>query len=143
MDCSPPGSSVRGISQARILDWVAISSSRDLPHSRIMPVSPALVGGFFTTEPPWEVPRSKILKDFINILNFFQHSTICSGLPRWLSSKESTWQCRRCRFDPWVRKIPWRRTWQPNPVFLPGKSHEQRRLAGYSLWGHKESDMTE
>ena len=41
-------------------------------------------------------------------------------------------------FDPWVRKIPWRRIWQPTPVFLPGKSHGQRSLAGYSPWGHKE-----
>ena len=40
-------------------------------------------------------------------------------------------------------KIPWRKKWQPTPVFLPGKSHGQRRLAGYSPWGHKESDMTE
>ena len=38
---------------------------------------------------------------------------------------------------PWVGKIPWRRKCQPTPVFLPGKSHEQRRLAGYSPWGHK------
>ena len=43
-------------------------------------------------------------------------------------------------FDPWVGKIPWRRKWQPSPVFLPGKSHRQRSLAGYSSWGHKESD---
>ena len=42
-----------------------------------------------------------------------------------------------------VRKIPWRRKWQPTPVFLPGKSHGQRSLVGYSPWGHKESDMTE
>ena len=40
-------------------------------------------------------------------------------------------------FDPWVRKIPWRRKWQPTPVFLSGKLHEQRSLAGYSLWCHK------
>ena len=39
--------------------------------------------------------------------------------------------------------MPWRRKWQPTPVFLPGKSHEQRSLVGYSPWGHKESDMTE
>ena len=49
----------------------------------------------------------------------------------------------QCRFDPWVRKIPWRTAWQPTPVFLPGKSHGQRSLAGYGPWGHKESDMTE
>ena len=46
-------------------------------------------------------------------------------------------------FDPWVRKIPWRREWEPTPVFLPGELHGQRSLAGYSLWGHKESHMSE
>ena len=45
--------------------------------------------------------------------------------------------------DPWVRKIPWRRAWQPTPLFLPGKFHAQRNLVAYSPWGHKESDMTE
>ena len=49
----------------------------------------------------------------------------------------------RCGFDPSVRKIPWRQKWQPTPVFLPGESHGQRSLAGYSPWGCKESDMTE
>ena len=44
-------------------------------------------------------------------------------------------QCRRPGFNPWVRKLPWTRKWQPNPVFLPGKSHGQRSLAGYSPWG--------
>ena len=52
-------------------------------------------------------------------------------------------QCRRHRFDPWVRKIPWRRKWQPTQVVLLGKSHGQRNLAGYSPWGLKESDATE
>ena len=49
----------------------------------------------------------------------------------------------RRRFSPWVGKIPWRRAWQPTPVFLPGEFHGQRSLAGYSPWGHKESDTTE
>ena len=49
----------------------------------------------------------------------------------------------RRSFDPWVRKIPWRRAWQPTPVFLPGESNGQRRLAGCSPWGCKESDTTE
>ena len=40
-------------------------------------------------------------------------------------------------FNPWVREIPWRRNWQPTPVFLPGKSHRQRSLVGYSPWGRK------
>ena len=65
------------------------------------------------------------------------------GLPRWLSTIEIAYQCRRCRFHPCTGKIPWRRKCQPTPVFLPGKSHGYRSLVGYSPWGHKESDMTE
>ena len=44
---------------------------------------------------------------------------------------------------PGIRKIPWRRKWQPTPVLLPGESHGGRRLVGYSPWGRKESDTTE
>ena len=46
-------------------------------------------------------------------------------------------------FDPWVGKIPWRRVWQPTPVFFPGKFHGQRGLVGHSPWGCKELDTTE
>ena len=53
------------------------------------------------------------------------------------------WSCRRHGFDPWVRKIPWRREWQPALVVLPGKSHGQRILAGYSPQSCKESDTTQ
>ena len=45
-------------------------------------------------------------------------------------------------FNPWVRKVTWKRRWQSTPVFLPGKSRRQRSLVGYSPWGLKESDMT-
>ena len=61
------------------------------------------------------------------------------GLPRWLSGKESACQCRRywrCGFDPWVGKSPWRRKWQPIPVFLPGKipwTEEPGRLQSMGL----------
>ena len=44
---------------------------------------------------------------------------------------------KRHRFDPWIRKIPWSRKWQPTPIFLPGESHGQRSLLGYSPWGHR------
>ena len=64
---------------------------------------------------------------------------IC-GSSRWLSGREPTCKCRRHGFHPWVRKIPWRRSWQPTLVFLPGKSHKQRSLVGYSQWGLKELD---
>ena len=66
-----------------------------------------------------------------------ESSHLYLGLPRWPSGKESTCQCRRRGFYPWVGKIPWRRKWQPTPVFLPGKSHGQRGLVGYSPWGHR------
>ena len=68
-------------------------------------------------------------------------SRATKGFPGGASGKEPTRQCRRtkrCGFHPWVRKIPWRRAWQPTPVLLPGESHRQRSLGGYS---HKESDM--
>ena len=71
---------------------------------------------------------------------------ISTGFSGGISGKESACQCRRhkrCRFVPWVRKIPWRRAWPPAPVFLLGDSHEQRSLAGYSLQGRKELDTTE
>ena len=68
-----------------------------------------------------------------------------SGLPRWHKDKRSTCQCRGCKrygFDLWVGKIPWRRKWQPTPVFLLREFHGQRSLVDYSPWSHKELDMT-
>ena len=68
------------------------------------------------------------------------------GLSGGTTSKEPT--CQRTRhkrrgLDPWVGKIPWRRAWQPSPVFLPGESHGQGSLAGCSPRGHQASDATE
>ena len=66
--------------------------------------------------------------------------------PGGASGKEPTFQCTRPKkhsFNPWVRKTPWRRAWQPTPVFLPGESHGQRSLMGHNPQGHKEFDMTE
>ena len=85
------------------------------------------------------------------------HSTPCSLTSHQLApqlpevtevttGKEPACQCRshkRHGFDPWVGKIPWRRAWQPTPVFLPGESHGQRCWLAYSPWCDKESDMTE
>ena len=70
--------------------------------------------------------------------NFFNFYFILEyGLPTWLIGKESAYQCRRCRFNPLVGKIPWRRKGQPTPVFLPGESQGLRSQAGYRLWGSK------
>ena len=62
-------------------------------------------------------------------------SIMSLGLPWWLSGKESTCLCRRCSFDVWVEKHPWRKKWQATPVFLPGKSHGQRSLVGLQPMG--------
>ena len=61
------------------------------------------------------------------------------------SGKESASNAGDARggFNPWVKKIPWSRKWQPFPVFLSGKFQGQRSLAGYSPWGHKVPDTTE
>ena len=90
--------------------------------------------------PSW--PEAANIMNLVWILlvcfkNTFKYTYTSLGLPRWVSGKESACQCRRCGFDPWVGRIPWRRKWQPTPVFLPGKSHGQKSLAGYSPWGCK------
>ena len=72
--------------------------------------------------------------------------SLCGGFPGGTSGTEPACQHRRlkrCGFNPWVGKIPWRRQWQPTPVFLPGEPHGQRNLADCGPQGHKESHMTE
>ena len=76
------------------------------------------------------------LKNWYHLNNIFRASLVAQTVKHRL-------QCGRPGFSPWVRKILWRRKWQPTPVFLPGKSHQWRSLLGYSLWGPKESDTTE
>ena len=120
----------------------------------VSPMTHALAGGLFITMPPgkprsrWEetINKTKRLlsaweKIFANeatekrlIFKTYKRLMQFNGLPWWFSGKESACRCRRCKFNPWIRKIPWRRKWQPTIAFLPGKSHEQRNLAGYSLW---------
>ena len=68
---------------------------------------------------------------------------ICWCFPGSTSGKESACQCRRCRFDSWVGKIPWRQGTATHSNTLAQKSHGQRSLAGYSPQGCKKSDTTE
>ena len=102
--------------------------------------------------------RQNILK--VNFIDFYcttvqiSHNYMCTSLPSIPSFfgaslvaqmvKRSYLQCRRPRpgFSPWVGEIPRRREWHPTPV-LPGESHGQRDLVGYSPWGYKTSDKTE
>ena len=68
-------------------------------------------------------------------------------LPQWLCGVKNlpanAGDTRNEGLIPWVGKIPWRRKWQPTPVFLPEKSHGPRSLVGYIPWGRKELDTTE
>ena len=77
------------------------------------------------------------------LISYFASPFQTGDFPGGSDGKSVCLQCRRSGFDSWVGKIPWRRKWQPTPVFLPGKFHGQRSLVGYSQWGHKESDRTE
>ena len=101
--------------------------------------------------PSLETPRQKESKFSLSSFCFIQPSTdqvkpaILEGFPGGASDKEPTCQCRRCKrqgCNLQVRKILWRRAWQPSPVFLPGESHGKRSLVGCSPQGHKQLDMT-
>ena len=130
------------------------------PHLRSPPRGPVRGGpgsGSLPAAPCWWwAPRSRpVWLPFSGeSIRRLQESLGCSGFdcglggagrdfPGGSDSKSICLQCRRPGFDPWVRKIPWRRKWQPTAVLLPGKSHGQRNLVGYSPWGRKESDTTE
>ena len=110
------------------------------------------LGGFGKTRFVLLVTQNSTRRGLLVVIRTFCHlfGVTCGGHPKlvWLgfpgdaSDKDPTCLCRRCkscRFDPWVGKIPWSRKWQPTPVFLPGKSHGQRSLVGYSPWGCKET----
>ena len=167
MDCSPPGSSVHGIFQARVLEWGAIAflHGYELTNTWALPSIPLVchlyqallhypTSGLFHLlffSPRMECSSPVNLRDSPHSnLHSFPMAAVTnycklSGLKGFCDDsdgKECTCQCVRLRFDPWLGKIPCRRDWQPTPAFLPGKSHGQRSLAGYSLWGLKESETT-
>ena len=86
------------------------------------------------------------LKYTLDIIIFFCSQNLFMFVHMWLSGQLLACSCKRHRrrvFDLWVRKLPWRRKWQPSLVLLPEKSYGQRSLAGHSPWGHTESDRTE
>ena len=93
----------------------------------------------------FSLPTSEVS---VRVINYITASYLQNSLafPGGASGKESACQCRRHKrhgFNPWVGKIPWSRKGQPTPIFLPGKFHGKGGLMGYSLWGHKEPDMSE
>ena len=108
----------------------------------------SLLQGIFLTQGsnPGLLYCTQILYQLSHKDSPFMYTYKALSLPRWHSGKELTCQCRRhrcCGFDPWIRKTPWRRKWQPTPVFLPRKFHGQRSLVPYSPWVCKEPDITE
>ena len=163
MDCSPPGFSVHGISQARILQWVAISFSGDRTHI-------SWTGRWVLYH--WDTRLAKTVSGFTEKLIFLSLSRI--QIVNWqkiltLIEKEMATHCsilawkipwteepgglqsmgsQRVRHD-WATSLSlftfmhWRRNWQPTPVFLPGESRGRRSLVGCCLWGRPESDTTE
>ena len=86
--------------------------------------------------PPYEWEFFQRLEQCYNHSQGFPGGSVIKNLPTDAGDR----RYKRHEFEPWVGKILWRRKWQPTPVFLPGKSHGQRSLAGKSPWGHK--DMT-
>ena len=92
-------------------------------------------------------------KNLASVNSYLYYFSYCENLsmqieafPGGASGKEPTCQCRRhkrFRFDPWIQKIPWRRKWQPTPLFLPGECQVLRSLAGYSPWGLKVLNTSE
>ena len=130
-------------------------SPGELPHSGVRPTFPALAEADSLPLSCQGNPRigdTAVKKQTKNEISFsrqtvhviisklcqcdFQVVLIVKNLPVKVED-------RRHGFDPWVGKNPWRRKWQPTPIFLPGKFHGQRSLVGYSPWGPKESDWTE
>ena len=115
-------------------------------------VTQATIAGFLSTFhnklPNLALLLLKYLWDLSITLHSYCHYPASSHhlFPGGASGEEPTCQCRRHKrrkFNPWVGKIPRRRAWKPTPVSLPGESHGQRSLVGYSPLDHKGSDMTE
>ena len=128
-----------------------IPLSSPFPTQPLLPslLTPNLMG--FTASPPAAL-ATLLLSDKAPVPFTWHTRTAPPKPPAFLFSSRQTWwlrwesiclQCGRPRFNPWVRKISWRRKWKPTPVFLPGKSHGWRSLVGYNPWSCKVSDTTE
>ena len=118
-------------------------------RSRVQSDAPKLNVKYFVSTTrgqyyPTKCLHSKVPSPKLN--RRLQLTTRVSHLCQWLEfayKQQFCLQCRRLGFDSWVGKIPWRKKWQPTPVFLPGEFHGQRKLSGLQSGGSQESDMTE
>ena len=157
-DCSPLGSSVhgifpgkntgvgwhfllQGISLAQGLNWRLLLGRRILYFWAIRKAFKYLfVNKIYLFLYKW----SKLKKTCFTSPYFLSPVSRLYPLKERIKWDDFPWclQHRRPVFNPWVRKISWRRKWQPTPIILPGKSHGRRSLVGYIPWSHKESDTT-
>ena len=117
-DSVPQSSSVRGILQARILKWVGTPSSR---------------GSSWPRDQTWVSYISCIGRQVLFRYSHLGSPTSCVENP-----PANTEDAGEVGLIPGSERFPWSRKWQPTPVFLPGKSHGQSSLVGYSPWGGKE-----
>ena len=129
-----------------------MSLKESFKSSTSIPVNMTLFGNGVSAN----AVKLRILKDILNLRWVLNSIAKCPYKEKGERERREGYQvaqwhrvylkyrrCRGCKFDPWVEEIPWGRKWQPTPVCMPGKSHGQRSLMGYSLWDHNESDPAE
>ena len=91
----------------------------------------------------WQATVHGVSETDMTELLSLTHSSLEEGFPGGSAVKNLPAMQKLQETNPWVWKVPWRRAWQPTPVFLPGESHGQRSMEGYRSWGHKELDTAE
>ena len=132
-----------GINRCKLV-YIGWIKNKDLQHSTENYIQHPVIN---CNEEEYEKEYVCITESLCCTAEIMQCCKSTIGLPWWLSGKricllrQETWvqfsSVQFSRLDPWIRKISWRRKWQPTLVFLPGKSHEQRSLVGYSPTGCK------
>ena len=151
MHYSLPGTSVHGLLQARVLEWVAMLSSRDLPDPGVKPVSltsPAPAGRFFTTSATWGQAQIVVAHGLSKAMA--THSSTLAWKILWTEGPGRLQAMGSLGVGrDWATSLSlftfmhWRRKWQSTPVLLPGESQGQGSLVGCRLWGRTESDTTQ
>ena len=126
------GKQVR-IKAYNLIMWSKRSMEEDRRHDKTSTISQSI-------RKLKQAASGNAFRHFPPMSEYSQGSPFCR-LPRWVSGKESTCRCRRCVLDPWSQKTPWRRKWQPTPVFLP-EFPLTEEPGGLQSTGSQESDMT-
>ena len=134
MDCSLSGSSIHGIFQARVLEWIAISFSKKMAIGTYISIITLNINGLNALTKRHRLasiqPVCVFWLEHLIHLCCLQASLVAQRLKHLLPMRET--QVRSLD-----QEDPWRRKWQSTPALLPGKSHGRRRLIGYSPRGHR------